>query len=282
MKDGIRRNAAFCCLLAAAVCALAPVFLSAALSLRQGESIGSYEAALRGAGAGKVREMRCAAEEYNAGIRREQAETFFVYRGEGATDEAYEKVLAVNGPVMAYLSIPSIGLHVPVLHGTGEETLAYAAGHMYGTGVPVGGEGCNAVIAGHTGLTARKIFDDIQDLSEGSVIDVHVLGEIHRYAVTAVNVVSPAVEAAFFQTEEGRDLITLYTCTPPGINTHRLIVTAERAEDPPAEAAYPGASVTAVRYDLSTLFKMALCCLIPAGMVFVRILRGKAAGRPAL
>lgn len=146
----------------------------------------------------------------------------------GMEDDGYEDVLNAGGQgVMCSVDIPSIGVQVPVYHGTSEEVLQSAAGHYHGSSLPCGGENCHAVITGHTGLTSAKLFTDLGKLKEGDMFFIKVLGEVHAYRVVSVSVVLPD-QMDSLEVEPGRDLVTLVTCTPYGINTHRLLVTGER------------------------------------------------------
>lgn len=153
--------------------------------------------------------------------------------------ERYEQQLR-RFDAMAELSIPAIGLHLPVYHGTSDETLMRGVGHLYGTDLPIGddsGEGRRSVLTAHTGIPTATLFDSIPELKEGDAIYVRTLGTTLKYEVSGQEVVLPdALDAVHRQ--PGEDLITLLTCTPYGINTHRLLVTATRVplEEDPAEA----------------------------------------------
>ena len=255
----------FLCILLSVCAALAPFFLTSLGNVRRYSVIRSYEAEGGALPASEIQKMRDMAVSYNEGIAEEQVFRMFTYRGAGATDPAYEEALSGAGPVMAYVEVPSCGISVPVYHGTREEDLAFAAGHMYGTSLPVGGGDTHAVIAAHSGLTARKIFDDLDRAAVGDVFYIHVLGEIHTYRVTEVNVVPPEVEAAYLQVENGRDLVSLYTCTPPGINSKRLIVTGEREGDLGKEGLL-GEAATVRTLDRRALLRVILSAMVPVSL----------------
>ncbi|WP_239519529.1 class C sortase [Arcanobacterium phocisimile] len=129
---------------------------------------------------------------------------------------------------MARIVIPSIKVDLPVFHGTRPETLERGVGHLFGTDLPVGGEGTHSVLTSHTGLQTATLFDNLKDISTGDSIYIDVYGEKLRYVVTGTEVVLPD-EADTLYKVEGKDLLTLVTCTPYGINSHRLLVHAERA-----------------------------------------------------
>ena len=174
---------------------------------------------------------RRTAEEYNRSIAKEQESSPFRYRGSEATDPQYEAALGSGDGMMAVIGIETIGLKLPVMHGTAEDVLSYAAGHMYGTSLPCGGSGTHCVIAGHTGLPEAVLFTELVKMKEGDLFYVDVLGERHWYETDQVRVVLPGEESSYLQVEQNRDLITLYTCTPYGVNDHRLLVRGTRRDD---------------------------------------------------
>lgn len=130
-------------------------------------------------------------------------------------------------PTMARVRVPSVGIDLPVYHGTDEQTLAQGVGHLFGTDLPVGGEGTHAVLTGHTGIATATLFDNLIDVVEGDLIAVDILGETLTYQVSDINMVLPDQTDAILA-DPDRDLLTLITCTPYGINSHRLLVTGER------------------------------------------------------
>lgn len=139
---------------------------------------------------------------------------------------------------MSQVSIPSIDSSLPVYHGTTEEVLQKGLGHLYGTSLPVGGEGTHSVITGHTGLTTSTMWDNLVDVKQGDAIYVNTFGEKMKYQVTSTEVVLPDETDSLAQ-QTGKDLITLITCTPYGVNSHRLLVHAERVPlDPEDETAF--------------------------------------------
>ncbi len=147
----------------------------------------------------------------------------------------YYSVLNVNGDgIMGYLSIPKINLKLPVMHGTYDTFIQTALGHMNGTALPIGGEGTHSVIVGHRGLPSSKLFTDLDQMELGDKFYIHVLDETLAYQVDEI---SPMIEADDIDTlsqamavEEGKDYVTLFTCTPYGVNTHRLLVRGTRVE----------------------------------------------------
>lgn len=140
----------------------------------------------------------------------------------------YDSILNVDGNgVMAYLEIPRIDLYEAVYHGTSDEVLARGVGHLMNTSLPVGGEGTHAVLSGHTGLPEAELFTNLEQVEEGDIFYIHVLGETLAYEVDQIKVVEPS-DTSDLLIEQGKDYVTLVTCTPYGINSHRLLVRGHR------------------------------------------------------
>ncbi|MFP7366614.1 class C sortase [Corynebacterium callunae] len=141
-------------------------------------------------------------------------------------------------PTMARVRVPAVDIDLPVYHGTDELTLAQGVGHLYGTDLPVGGVGTHAALTGHTGISTASLFDNLIDVSRGDLIAVDVLGETLTYRVTSIATVLPD-NTESLRVDPNKDLLTLITCTPYGINSHRLVVTGERVfgAELPAEPA---------------------------------------------
>ena len=146
--------------------------------------------------------------------------------GASAPPLAYAQQLTVGG-VMAYVDIPKINVYLPVQHGTDADTLERAVGHVVGTSLPVGGSSTHAVLSAHSGMASSKLFSDIDQLAVGDTFYIHVLGEVLAYKVDTIHTVLPT-DTSLLQIEDGKDLVTLVTCTPFGVNTHRLLVRGHR------------------------------------------------------
>lgn len=136
--------------------------------------------------------------------------------------------------VMARLVVPAIDVDLPVYHGTTERTLAKGIGHLFGSQLPVGGPGTHALLTGHTGIPEATLFDNLDQLEIGDAFYISVAGEHLKYEVSELDVVLPN-ETETLRPVVGEDLVTLITCTPYGINTHRLLVTGHRVEMDPAQ-----------------------------------------------
>ena len=170
-------------------------------------------------------EMLDQAHAYNAALAS-LADPMSQY--EALTD--YSGVLNIPGTgIIGYIDIPKIGVHLPVYHGTSPEVLNVAVGHLEGPSLPVGGKGSHAVISAHRGLPSAKLFSDLDQLTEDDQFSISVLDDIFTYEVDQINVVRP-YETELLRPEPDKDLVTLMTCTPYGINTHRLLVRGHRID----------------------------------------------------
>ena len=143
----------------------------------------------------------------------------------------YERLLNIDGTgVMGYVEVPSIKVSLPIYHGTEESVLQVAIGHLEWSSLPVGGASSHCVISGHRGLPSAKLFSDLDEVVEGDIFIMRVLDETFTYEVDQILIVEPQdTEALLIQ--EGEDLCTLVTCTPYGINTHRLLVRGHRIDN---------------------------------------------------
>ena len=148
---------------------------------------------------------------------------------ETSSDLEYQNLLNISGDVMAYITIPVCDISLPIRHGCGEEVLQKSAGHIPESSLPIGGENTHTVITAHRGLPSAKLFTNIDSLKVGDLFFIHGLDETLAYRVNQIKVVLPN-DTSDLQITLGKDYATLLTCTPYGINTHRLIVRGERTE----------------------------------------------------
>ena len=193
-------------------------------SFHQSQAIASYVDAVDNTDEQKLEEMRQAAEAYNQSLLSNNDRY-------DMTDEQkaeYESLLDVSGTgVMGYVEIPSINVSLPIYHGTDKEILQIGVGHIEGTSLPVGGPSTHCAISGHRGLTSSKLFTDIDQMAEGDVFMIYVLGETLTYQVDQIRIVLPD-DLNDLKIESDKDYCTLTTCTPYGINTHRLLIRGHR------------------------------------------------------
>ena len=178
----------------------------------------------------KIDSMWKAAQEYNEQIKQESVPDAFSVR-DGQTDSTYESLLNLNGDgMMGYVEIPVIDVSIPIYHYTTDESLEKGAGHLFGSSLPVGGKSTHCILSAHRGLPSAKLFTDLNLVEEGDVFYLHVLGKTLAYEVDQILIVEPT-DVSTLIIEAGKDLCTLVTCTPYGINSHRLLVRGHRIEN---------------------------------------------------
>ena len=191
----------------------------------------TYTAAIEDTDAAELTAQREAAEQYNAML----SGAAIAEGGASAPPLAYAQQLTVGG-AMAYVDIPKINVYLPVQHGTDVDTLEKSVGHVAGTSLPVGGSSTHAVLSAHSGLASSKLFSDIDQLAAGDVFYIRVLGDTLVYEVDSIHTVLPT-DTSLLQIEDGKDYVTLVTCTPFGVNTHRLLVRGHRVPYLPEQEA---------------------------------------------
>ena len=190
----------------------------------------AYTAAIEDTDKTELTAQREAAEQYNAML----SGATITEGGASAPPLAYAQQLTAGG-VMCYIDIPKINVYLPLQHGTGAETLEKSVGHVVGTSLPVGGSSTHAVLSAHSGLASSKLFSDIDQLAVGDVFYIRVLGDTLVYEVDSIHTVLPT-DTSLLQIEDGKDYVTLVTCTPFGVNTHRLLVRGHRIPYTPEQA----------------------------------------------
>ena len=213
-------------------------------SMHQTRAIASYAETVSQLDTAQYDEMWKAAQDYNRSLA--QRETAFALTDEQKA--AYESLLDVSGlGVMGYIEIPEIDCSLPIYHGTEESVLQVAVGHLEWSNLPVGGEGTQCVLSGHRGLPSAKLFTNLDKLAVGDTFLLRVLDEVLTYEVDQILIVEPEQVDAL-GIVPGEDYCTLVTCTPYGINTHRLLVRGHRVENTP-EAARMHVTADATQFD---------------------------------
>ena len=215
-------------LLAGILVLLYPVFATQYNNARQERIASEFSAVAENAGPDAVAENLRRADEYNLKASESPILDPWLDAQRPGTAQYQDYLAQLNlNDVMATIKIPSIDVNLPIYHGTDTATLDKGIGHLFGTALPVGGESTHTVLTGHTGLGTATMFDQLTSLKEGDVFYIEVPGRHLKYQVTDIRVVLPN-ETETLNKVEGKDLATLITCTPYGINTHRLLVTGER------------------------------------------------------
>lgn len=229
----------------------------------------------------EIKEQRDTVAAYNEKVRNCQKETPFAYAGEkaGTDDPDYQGILPGMEEI-GYVDIPKIGVHLPFGRGTGSDMLEYMAGHMYGTSLPQesDGEPSHCVLTAHTGLASgRKLFTDLVKVEPGDTVELHFLGLKYIYGVDVINAVLPDEADALLNIEDGEDLVTLYTCTPYGINSHRLLVRGKLISEEPDSTATEGGAGASGNADHDRLAAVALAEY--TGPIVLMVITGVILGR---
>lgn len=145
-----------------------------------------------------------------------------------SASEEYDSMLNLAGDgIMGYIEIPKINVHLPIYHGTGDSSLSKGVGHLLGSSLPIGGASTHTILSGHSGMASQTMFTDLEQLDIGDVFYLYVLDDVLAYQVAEINTVLPS-DTSLLGIWEGEDCCTLVTCTPYGVNTHRLLVTGSR------------------------------------------------------
>ena len=196
-------------------------------SLHASQAVASYDQAVKSMDEGKYDELLQRAGQYNRDL---------FLRGSlfSLTDEEredYNSQLDIDGSgVMGYIEIPTIKVSLPIYHGTSDDVLQVAVGHLEWSSLPVGGESTHCVLSGHRGLPSAKLFTNLDQLTEGDLFVIRTLDEVLTYEVDRILIVLPS-EVQALAAEEGKDLCTLVTCTPYGVNSHRMLVRGHRVDN---------------------------------------------------
>ena len=196
-------------------------------SLHASQAVADYAENVRNLEAEKYEQALQDAKSYNQMLPYEQT-TFALSEEE---KEAYDALLDISGTgVMGYIEIPTVNISLPVYHGTEDAVLQIAVGHLEWSSLPVGGESTHCVLSGHRGLPSAKLFTNLDKLVVGDKFVMRVLDEVLTYEVDQILIVEPT-DVSTLIIEAGKDLCTLVTCTPYGINSHRLLVRGHRIEN---------------------------------------------------
>ena len=197
--------------------------------IREGKVLDSYDEAVQTMDEGKRQKYWNDAKKYNEMLARENPQLSDAFsQEEKKPDSAYNHVLNMEeSGVMGALEIPKISLYLPIYHGTSQEVLEKGVGHLEGSSIPIGGKNTHAVLTGHRGLPSAELFSNLDQLERNDEFYIHILGKTFASKVFNVETVRPE-ETGHLAIARGQDRVTLVTCTPYGINTHRLLVHAKR------------------------------------------------------
>lgn len=230
-----------------------------------------------------------AAREYNQNITYNTFAGDAFAEGDGGEKESeYWSLLNIgNNGVMGYVSIPKIDQKLPIYHGTSDSVLQIGVGHLQGTKLPIGGENSHSVLSGHRGLPSAELFSDIDQLELGDKFYIHVLDEVLAYEVDQILPMIPKEDtvalSAAMQNEEGGDYVTLFTCTPYGVNSHRLLVRGSRVEyngedDAPIATEITTETMAESVKDYYMFYIIAAAAVIAVSAVLMKIIRKRKQG----
>ncbi len=182
--------------------------------------IDTYNHTIQQMGNNAIDDIEKKAHEYNEALAKGDTQKVSVLN--------YNDVLAVSEAI-GYVEVPKIGVYLPIFHGMSDDILQRGVGHMEGTSMPVGGKSTHSVLAGHTGLPSAELFTDLDQLEKGDAFYIHVLDKVLKYEVDQIKTVLPS-DSSDTRIFEGKDYVTLLTCTPYGVNSHRLLVRGTRVK----------------------------------------------------
>lgn len=217
---------------------LYPVLATQYNNFRQRQFADRYNSQVQQASPDNLAAGLARAEQYNAGLEGVPILDPYLTRiSSGEMSDPYRDYLSQlnDFDAMARVKVPSVGIDLPVRHGTGPDALATGAGHLYGTSLPVGGAGTHSVLTSHTGMANATLFDHLADVKEGELVLIDTYGRTLAYRVDSKKIVLPH-EIGDLGARPNEDLLTLFTCTPYAVNTHRLLVTGHRVPYDPSVA----------------------------------------------
>ncbi len=197
-----------------------------------GSTVESYQEKAAGMDQAIIKKVMDEAKQYNGELMRSSVQLtdpFKVKRLDGETVH-YNRILNIDGSsIMGYLKIPCISVNLPIYHGTDAEILERGVGHLAASSLPIGGKSTHSILTGHTGLSSAKLFTDLTEMKKEDLFFIHVLDRTLAYKVDQISVVRPE-DTRKLQIVKGKDYVTLVTCTPYGVNDHRLLVRGVRTK----------------------------------------------------
>ncbi|WP_370773762.1 class C sortase [Clostridium sp.] len=207
---------------------LYPIISNLLMNIFQTTAIQEYNYTVEQMEQDRIEEILKEARVYNEQFKNTIVVDPFSQEAENNKNSEYNEILNIDG-TMGYIEIPKINVNLPIFHGTSEEVLKRGVGHIETTPLPIGGEGNHSVLSAHRGLPSAKLFTDLDKVEVGDIFTIKMLTETLVYKVDQIKVVEPT-DTQYLQAEEEKDYITLITCTPYAVNTHRLLVRGTRMD----------------------------------------------------
>ena len=240
-----------------------PVISNMVERQRQADAVATYRQTMEKEDEKEIEEKWRQANEYN--------EMLFQAKGgivEETEEKKYEELLNIHGTdIMGSLEIPKIQVELPIYHGTEDEVLSNGIGHLEGTSLPIGGENTHSVLTGHSGLPSSKLLVRLDEMKIGDLFFIHTYKEVMAYKVEEIIVVKPE-DTAWMEIKAEKDLVSLVTCTPFGINSHRLIVTGHRVDYKEKEYIKIKPQLPSVREIIVTVFPILF--VISVGVIQIK------------
>lgn len=212
----------------------APLIMNFVQGQHQKDAVSAYQSAVDNKNVEEIKQILADAEEYNNMLFQSNGAVVDNLDTSVLSEESYNNLLNQSNGIMGSIEIPKIDVDLPIYHGTSDEVLQVGIGHIMGTSLPIGGENTHAVLSGHRGLPGSKLFTRLDEMEEGDLFFIQVMGNTLAYKVYDIRVVDPD-NTEVMEIKAGRDDVSLVTCTPYGLNTHRLVVTGERVPYEKAE-----------------------------------------------
>lgn len=212
----------------------APLIMNFVQGQHQKDAVSAYQSAVDNKNEEEIKQILADAEEYNNMLFQSNGAVVDNLDTSVLSEESYNNLLNQSNGIMGSIEIPKIDVDLPIYHGTSDEVLQVGIGHIMGTSLPIGGENTHAVLSGHRGLPGSKLFTRLDEMEEGDLFFIQVMGNTLAYKVYDIRVVDPD-NTEVMEIKAGRDDVSLVTCTPYGLNTHRLVVTGERVPYEKAE-----------------------------------------------
>lgn len=233
-------------------------------SLYQSRAYASYVEAVSNLDKAEYDRIWGEAERYNSDLARDG----FIWNMTDEQREEYIKQLKVgNSEVVGYITIDKINVELPIYLSTDEKVLQQAIGHFEGTSLPVGGPSTHAVLTGHRGLPSARLFSDLDKVVEGDIFQIKVLDRTLSYQVDQIRIVEPT-DLSNLLIEEGKDYCTLVTCTPYGVNTHRLLVRGHRVDNPHGDAKVVSDAIIIESVFVAPVIAIPVLALLLIGFLF--------------
>ena len=246
---------------------LYPIISNLLMNIFQTTAIQEYNYTVEQMEQDRIEEILSEARVYNEQFKNTIVVDPFSQEAESSVNSEYNEILNIDG-TMGYIEIPKIDVNLPIFHGTSEEVLKKGVGHIDTTPLPIGGEGNHSVLSAHRGLPSAKLFTDLDKLEIDDVFMIKMLTETLVYRIDQIKVVEPT-DTQYLQAEEGEDYITLITCTPYAINTHRMLVRGTRIDTDEYLASINNSNLDNEKQSVNYLFIFIIVVLIILIVIFI-------------